>query len=200
MASTERSLAGASIEDLIVGLKAASQEGAGPYCEEIIVRFEPLLRKAWRHVPGTIEYRDFVQDVFVRLFGSLSRLKDPRAFPGYFQRIVQSTVATALRKKEPASDPIDEALSRRISSRVDEDILAAVFLQSYLHLLPPRERSVLQLEWVEGIGPEEIMAKLGLTRGGISSAKSRGISKLREIINHEAQRLDAEALRPAKKI
>ena len=94
-------------------------------------------------MPGRLEYRDFVQDVFVRLFGGLPALRDTRAFPGYFQRLVQSTVATAIRKKDPPVDSIDERLVAKISSRVDHDILAAVFLQSYLHLLPPREREVL---------------------------------------------------------
>ena len=122
-------------------------------------------------------------------------MRDTRAFPGYFQRLVQSTVATAIRKKDPPVDSIDERLVAKISSRVDHDILAAVFLQSYLHLLPPREREVLQLEWVEGLTPGEIRLRLGLTRGGLSAAKSRGISRLRGIVTREAGRLHAEVSR-----
>jgi RNA polymerase sigma-70 factor (ECF subfamily) len=185
----------ASIEDLIEALRAAPQENASPYCEEIIRRFEPLLRKAWRHLPRTAEYSDFVQDVFVRLFGSLPKLRDPRAFPGYFQRVVQSTVASAVRRKEPPSESLDDTHSRKLASRLDRDILAAVFLQSYLHLLTPRERSVLQMEWVDELPPDEIRAALGLSRGGLSAAKSRAVNKLREIITHEAARLEADGVR-----
>ncbi len=193
MGSTDRPLAEASIEHLVEGLRTSSREEAGPYCEEIIRRFEPLLRKAWRHVPATTEYRDFVQDVFVRLFGNLSRLEDPRAFPGYFQRIVQTTASSAIRAKAPPMESIDEAAVERIVSRVDQEILAAVFLQSYLHLLPPREGEVLRLEWIDGLGPAEIMKTLGLSRGGTSAAKSRGINKLRKIIASESGRLERQS-------
>lgn len=192
MASDERPLRDMSLEALIEGLRGASQEAASPFCQEIIYRFEPLLRKAWRHLPPPTDYQDFVQDVFVRLFGGLARLREPRAFPGYFQRCVQSTVVSALRKRRPPEDSIDER-DFHIASRVDEEILTAVFLQSYLHLLPPRERSVLQLEWVDGLSPDQVAAVLGLSRGGASAAKSRGISKLRHIIASEARSLDAAA-------
>jgi len=64
-----------------------------------------------------------------------------------------------------------------------------------LHLLPANERKVLQLEWIDGLSPAKAAAKLGLSRGGASAAKSRGISKLRDIIASEARWLDAAARR-----
>ncbi len=194
MASDERPLRDVSVETLIEGLQRGSQEDAGPYCQEIIHRFEPLLRKAWRHLPQPTEYQDFVQDVFVRLFGGLPKLRDYRAFPGYFQRCVQSTVVTAFRKKRLPEENMDDRVTQ-IASQVDDEILTGVFLQSYLHLLPPRERKVLQLEWIDGLGPEEVAKTLGLSRGGASAAKSRGISKLRDIIASEARWLEAAAQR-----
>jgi RNA polymerase sigma factor (sigma-70 family) len=190
MASPERPLEEASIEDLVGGLRDASREAADPYCRELIRRFEPLLRKAARHLPRHVEYQDFVQDVFVRLFGGLPNLRDARAFPGYFQRIVQSTVATALRTSPPHTTPLEEVVSEALATRLDHEILAAVFLQSYLHLLSPRERSVLQMEWVDGLGPTEIAAKLGISRGGLSAAKSRAISRLQGILTREASQLE----------
>ena len=194
MASVERPLRDMSLEGLIDGLQRSSQEGASPYCQEIVHRFEPLLRKAWRHLPQPTEYRDFVQDVFVRLFGGLPNLREPRAFPGYFQRCVQSTVVTAIRNKRPPEESIDDR-AMQIATRVDEEILTAVFLQSYLHLLPQRERTVLQLEWVDGLSPDQVATTLGLSRGGSSAAKSRGIRKLRDIITSEARWLEAAARR-----
>lgn len=189
MASPERPLEEASIEDLVGGLRHASQQDADPYCREIIRRFEPLLRKAARHLPRHVEYQDFVQDVFVRLFGGLPNLRDARAFPGYFQRIVQTTVATALRTSPPHTTPLEE-VSDALATRLDHELLAAVFLQSYLHLLSPRERSVLQMEWIDGLGPAEIAAKLHISRGGLSAAKSRAISRLQSILTREASQLE----------
>lgn len=194
MASEERPLRYDSVAALVEGLRHASQEDAGSYCEEIVRRFEPLLRKAWRHVPQPSEYQDFVQDVFVRLFSGLPKLKDYRAFPGYFQRCVQSTVATAIRRRRPPEASVEDLAAHAVT-RVDREILTAVFLQSYLHLLPPREGRVLQLEWIDGLSPDQAAAALGLSRGGASAAKSRGISKLRDILAAEARWLEAEAHR-----
>lgn len=187
---SDRSLADAGLDELLRGLEESSQADAGPYCLELIRRFEPLLRKAWRHVPPIMEYGDFVNEVFVRLFGRLPQIKDRRAFPGYFRRVVQSTLVDILRRREPPSEPLEQQ-ARTIASRIDEEILAGVFLQSYLNQLSKREREVLQLEWIDGLSPDEVARRLGLTSGGASAAKSRALSKLRSVILREAKTLRA---------
>jgi DNA-directed RNA polymerase specialized sigma24 family protein len=70
-------------------------------------------------------------------------------------------------------------------------VLAGLVVQSYLNLLPAREREVLALEFVHELPPAEIMVRTGLTRGGISAAKTRGLRKLRDILRAEASTLRA---------
>jgi DNA-directed RNA polymerase specialized sigma24 family protein len=48
---------------------------------------------------------------------------------------------------------------------------------------------VLDLEYVEGLDPEAIMERTGLSRGGISAAKTRAIKRLQEICRKEAEAL-----------
>src|SRR5687767_14859473 len=67
---------------------------------EILRRFEPLLRKYCRCLGRPAEdYRDFVQEVMVRVLISLPRLRDPRAFPGLMRNIVTNTAADIWRKR-----------------------------------------------------------------------------------------------------
>lgn len=150
-------------------------------------RFEPLLRRAWWGIlSGRGEYEDFVQEVYLRLFARIRDLKQPAAFPGYLKSIVHSVAWDTVRKYRAHREGEMETLDlRTLQSRIDQEILAGIYVRSYLELLPPSERRVLALEYVVGASPDEIMREMGLTRGGISSAKSKGISKLRKVFASE---------------
>lgn len=178
-----------TVEQILHRLRDSSRDDASEYCEEIIRRFEPLVRRGWRRAGVGTNFSDFLQDVLVRLFGGLARLRNPKAFPGYFRRIVASVAVDQIRQQARTLqtgelDP-DTAVSR-----IDEEILAGIFVRSYLELLPARERQVLELEFVDGLTPEEIMVRTGLTRGGTSAARSRGISRLRRVLESEAVALE----------
>ncbi|HEY4642447.1 MAG TPA: sigma-70 family RNA polymerase sigma factor [Thermoanaerobaculia bacterium] len=176
------------IADLVGRLQSASSpEDSSPYFAEIIRRFEPLLRKAWRRVPW-IDYADFAQDAFMRLFRSLPRLKVPAAFPGFFHAIMLSVVADLWRhrsEEEPLSDSLAEILAA-----VEEATQSELVLRSYAELLDEPERTIVLLDLIEGCSSEEIAARLGWTAGGVRSAKSRALRQLRKQIEAEADALE----------
>jgi RNA polymerase sigma factor (sigma-70 family) len=172
------------------GAEERSRVGA-----KLVRRFEPVVRKAWRDLlyrHSRIEYDDFMQDVFLRLFTNLRQLRCPAAFPGYFRQIARSVAFDALRKAH-GQVSLAEINEEELSTRLDQTILAAVLVRSYLEQLPRGEREVLDLEYVAGLSPVEIMRKTGLSRGGISAAKTRGINRLREICRKEAEQLKGGA-------
>jgi RNA polymerase sigma factor (sigma-70 family) len=166
---------------LINHLRIASPEEASVYCEELIRRFEPLLRGAWRRVSFVVEYPDFVQDVFVRLFSRLPYLENVKAFPGYFRQIVLSAAVDHLRKWYPRQAE-DSRVVEAIVSDIDEKIIAGIFVRSYLEHLTTRDREVLIMEFFEGKTPAEISQALGVTRHNVRTIKSRALKKLRAMI------------------
>ena len=189
----ESSLRSLTVEELISRLREASQEEASPYCLEIIRRFEPLLRQIWRRRVFTEEYQDFVQDVFVRMFGGLPSLTDPMAFPGYLLRVILSVSADYSRKssakwaKISQTDPVG---IEEIASQVDDELLSEVFVRSYLEHLEPRDQQVLVLSVLEGYSAKEIGKALGLGTGTVRVIKSRALKKLRSLILSDANTLD----------
>jgi RNA polymerase sigma factor (sigma-70 family) len=176
---------------LVALLEESSPEESSPYCVEIIRRFEPLLRFAWRKTASFLEYEDFVQDVFVKLFSYLPNLKDPKAFPGYFQQIALSVAYDHIEKykHDPtlfAENP-DATKVQNFTVSIKEALDAAIFLHSYLERLHPKEEAIFSLEYFQGSSLKEIAALLQMKPGAVRAIKYRAMSKLREMIRKDAE-------------
>jgi len=132
-----------------------------------------------------MDYQDFAQEVFVRLFSWLPALHNPKAFPGYFRRVALSVVADTFRRSKPQIQPHDPALLDVLEA-ADAAILDKIFVASYLSKLQPKEREVLTLEYMSGYSPAEIAPLVGLkTAGGVRMIKSRAMKRLHEIVEAE---------------
>lgn len=182
-----------TIEQLVRGLKEAPDKSeASAYCEELIRRFEPLLRRAWRRVGAPDEYRDFVHDVFLRVFKNLPGLASPKAFPSYLRHTVLSVVVERVRKERRQAPLTDiEGLDEvNLITAVDNDINTRILVRSYLELLPPQEGTVLALEFLEGWETSRIAKELDLKPGAVRTAKSRALRKLRKLLITDASMLE----------
>jgi RNA polymerase sigma-70 factor (ECF subfamily) len=159
------------------------------YCEEILARFEPLLRRVWQRVASFvtpfIEYDDFRHEVVVRLFAGLPRLNDAKAFPGFFRKMALS-VATDLYRRSTRTPKIQDRVLEEIASSVDEALLTGLYVRSYLEELPPRERQVMTLAFIDGLSNRNISERTGLSEGAIRTVKHRGMSRLRSFVLRDA--------------
>jgi RNA polymerase sigma-70 factor (ECF subfamily) len=187
-------LQGLRLEDLLIALEGADRSGATPLIGEIVRRFEPLLRRGWKRMALDLDYEDFAQEVFLRLFSSLNRLKERKAFPGYFRRIVTSVALDLARQRRLArfEDELDPA---EIASDIDRNLLGALYVRSYLEHLPEREAKVLALTFLDGLKTAEIAHLLRLAHSSVRATKFRGIRRLRSILNSEALELEKLAKR-----
>lgn len=168
--------------------------------QEILRRFEPLLRKYFRRIgerPDT--YRDFVQDVVLRLLLALPKLRNPDAFAGLMRRIVVGAAADAVRKRTRESARADVELLEQQSHEQQIRELAAVFdcgfstalvVRASQEELPPRERQVIDLLIVQGLELSEAAQRLGMSHATIRMIKSRAVKRLRRIL---AEKIKAEA-------
>jgi RNA polymerase sigma-70 factor (ECF subfamily) len=187
MSDVDLNLSSLTTEELILRLKEVGAERS-LYCQEIILRFEPLLRRAWQREASS-EYQDFVQDVFVRLFAGLPQLRDPKAFPGYFRSVAHS-VASHRWKKANARPTRSEEEVERLVKGTDESLITRIFIRSYLERLPTREREVITLAFLEDLSPKDIAALLGVEEGAIRATKSRALKRLRAFFLKDARTLE----------
>lgn len=190
---TQISLCDLPVDELIERIQIASDEDTSELFEEIIRRFTPLLRKCWARVGTTgMEYQDFVQDVFVRVFQSLPSLRQPKAFAGYFRRIALSVVTDHFRASMHRNDREIELDPRQIDKQialVDRQVLSKVFVLSCLEHLGGREREIMRMELLDGDTPSEIAARLGILPGAVRMTRSRAIARLRQIMLSHADEL-----------
>jgi RNA polymerase sigma-70 factor, ECF subfamily len=182
-----------SVGELAAALAAAQPGGGSAFVEEIIRRFEPLLRYAWRRGGFDVEYSDFVQQVFTELFAGLPALKQTAAFPGYLRRVALSVAARfarrASREAPPVSDPPPPL------EEVGAELFARAALRTALDQLPRRERQVVEGLFLEEHTAAELASRLGLDEGSVRMAKSRAIKRLRKIFESEAALLEGLATR-----
>lgn len=179
------------MEELVSQLRLASSTEASLYVEEIIRRFEPLLRAAWPRVALIVEYRDFVQEVFSRLFEGLPALRTAKAFPGYFRKIVFS-VASSLARRSSSVHEVHVEEPNELPWVGGEAFTLRIFVRSYLELLPRQEREVIRLLFLEELPTSEASERLGIEPGAVRMTKSRALRRLRELWLREALALEAK--------
>lgn len=181
-----------TVEQLVSGLSKKPPDEASAYCEELIHRFEPLLRRAWHKGAFSTEYSEYVQDVFLSLFRWLPQLRSPKAFPGYLRRIALSVAATHARQSARSQARTTEKVEEQVY-QLDEAIFTPIFIKSYLEHLPVRERTVLTLKYLLDCDVSEIADKMNLTDAEVRSLKHRALKRLREKLREDTKILGSTA-------
>jgi RNA polymerase sigma-70 factor (ECF subfamily) len=142
-----------------------------------------VYRLAYRLTGNQHDAEDLTQEVFVRVFRSLSQYT-PGTFEGWLHRITTNLFLDQMRRKARIRfDGLPDDRS------YDADVQAA------LDALPPDFRVAVVLCDIEGLSYEEISALLGIKLGTVRSRIHRGRAQLRESLAHRtprtAQRLPA---------
>jgi RNA polymerase sigma-70 factor, ECF subfamily len=151
-----------------------------------------VYRLAYRLTGDPHEAEDLTQEVFVRVFRSLSSYT-PGTFEGWLHRITTNLFLDTVRRKQRIRfDALAEDAAERLASReptpsqvyddthLDSDVAAA------LEALPADFRAAVVLCDIEGLSYEEIAATLGVKLGTVRSRIHRGRAALRAALDHRA--------------
>lgn len=149
-----------------------------------------VFRLAYRLTGNKHDAEDLTQDVFVRVFRSLSSYS-PGTFEGWLHRITTNLFLDKARRKqrirfEGFADDAPERLASRtpgpaqvvFDQQLDPDI------QTALDGLAPEYRAAVVLCDIEGMTYEEIAASLGVKLGTVRSRIHRGRAQLRDALEH----------------
>jgi RNA polymerase sigma factor (sigma-70 family) len=151
-----------------------------------------VYRLAYRLTGDRHDAEDLTQEVFVRVFRSLSSYT-PGTFEGWLHRITTNLFLDSVRRKakirfEGLPDDSADRLAGRepnpaqvyFDTRLDADIEQA------LAALAPEFRAAVVLCDIEGLSYEEIAATLGVKLGTVRSRIHRGRTQLRAALAHRA--------------
>jgi RNA polymerase sigma factor (sigma-70 family) len=149
-----------------------------------------VYRLAYRLTGNRHDAEDLTQEVFVRVFRSLSSYT-PGTFEGWLHRITTNLfLDTARRRQRIRFEGLADEMAHRLAgseptpaqafddSHLDGDVQAA------LKALPPEYRAAVVLCDIEGFSYEEIAATLGVKLGTVRSRIHRGRAQLRAALEH----------------
>ena len=179
---------GAAIEAAAGG---AGLEWTPPTWDEVVREHSArVYRLAYRLTGNRHDAEDLTQEVFVRVFRSLSSYT-PGTFEGWLHRITTNLFLDQVRRKQrirfdalpddagdrlAGSDPGPERAWEH--NNLDHDVQAA------LDTLPPEFRAAVVLCDIEGLSYEEIAATLDVKLGTVRSRIHRGRAALRQALAH----------------
>ena len=157
-----------------------------------------VYRLAYRLTGNVHDAEDLTQDVFVRVFRSLSSYT-PGTFEGWLHRITTNLFLDGVRRKQRirfdalADDAADRVSGREHSpDRVLDDRMLAGDIQAALDELAPDFRAAVVLCDIEGLSYEEIAATLDVKLGTVRSRIHRGRAQLRAALEHRAPRIGTD--------
>lgn len=183
---------------------ADAQTWTPPSWEEIVSTHSGrVYRLAYRLTGNQHDAEDLTQEVFVRVFRSLSTYT-PGTFEGWLHRITTNLFLDMVRRKQRIRfDALGDDAAERLPSRepspqqVFHDTHFDADVQQALDTLAPEFRAAVVLCDIEGLSYEEIAATLGVKLGTVRSRIHRGRSHLRKALQHrspEARRAEQRAL------
>jgi RNA polymerase sigma factor (sigma-70 family) len=164
-------------DTLVIALACAGDDSA---FAEVLRRRQARVRKFMYYLcrqPALGD--DLAQQVFLKAWRSLGRLRSAAAFDGWLKKIMVNVWLEEVRrgKLDTTSDVELEDLA------VHHDSTAArMDLDAALSTLPADMRLCVVLAYNEGLAHPEIAALSGLPLGTVKSHISRGAARLREIL------------------
>ncbi|MFE9748985.1 SigE family RNA polymerase sigma factor [Saccharothrix saharensis] len=164
---------------------------------EVDVEFEPffteyrkwLVRQAQALCGDRHEAEDLAQSVFLRMYCRWPTVDRPSESCGYLKRVLNSVFVDARRKAAVAREVSVGELPERPA--VAGEVEAGGAVLHSLSQLPPRQRQVIFLRFWADLDVVETSRVLGCTPGTVTSQTSRGLRRLRQLLDGGRHDTDA---------
>lgn len=150
------------------------------FAEYFVARRDAVRRSAYLLCGDWHRADDFAQTAFVSLHRRWRKIRDRGALDAYVRRTLVRAVIDESRRpwrRERFTDEVPD------TPGTDPEVGDAVATRSaLLHALakvPPRQRAVLVLRFLEGLDVSGVAEVLGCTEGTVKSQTARGLATLR---------------------
>lgn len=177
------------------------QEGFKPdriAFSELLSRYQSHVDRILYHLaPDWQDRADLAQEVWIRVYRNIKRLKEPVKFRGWLSRIATNLFYDELRKRKRVSHPISLDAPRRVDDgeiewdivsdypSPDDNLATREFydrLKVAIADLPEAFRTTIVLREIEGMAYEEISQMTGVSLGTVKSRIARARTKLQSVL------------------
>ena len=150
---------------------------------------ERLLRVAVLLTGDRGAAEDLLQDVLERLYVNWPRIDDPHAYArtAMTRKVTDRWRALGRRPREVAWQPWHDRVGHVAHDPTTASVERAGIV-AHLRRLPPRQRAVIVLRYFEDWSEERIADELDCSRGTVKSQASKGLARLRQLMDDADQR------------
>lgn len=142
-----------------------------------------LFRYAMAQCGDPHQAEDIVQEVFLRAWRHLDKLREPKAVRGWLYTILKNEHARLYRNGRRETEALDEEL---LAARCCFDTSTEAFaLRCAIRRLPLSYREPLLLQSIGGFSSQEIADMLETSQSAVLARLSRGRRKLREVLEQQ---------------
>lgn len=178
--------------DELTMLVSAAQQGDKAAFNQVVLRFQDMAyATAYAMLHDAMLAQDAAQEAFIDAYLSLSHLREPAAFPGWFRRIVIKHSDRQTRGRRLETLPLDQLFDLRSPLPTPASALEQALLRADVHavidLLPPAQRLVTLLFYIEGYSQQEIADYLELPLTALKKRLFNARQTLKERMIHMMQ-------------
>jgi RNA polymerase sigma-70 factor (sigma-E family) len=152
------------------------------YTDYVTVRLPALRRIAFLLCGDSHRADDIVQNAIIRLYVHWRRARVAENLDAYVRTIVVRTFLTEQRAgwftRNRLTDKPPEC-----PAPPGSDVETSQVLHAALRRVPPRQRAVLVLRFLDDLPVTEVAAILGCSTGNVKSQTSRGLAVLRKYLD-----------------
>jgi RNA polymerase sigma-70 factor (ECF subfamily) len=173
-------------ELLVLSWRQAKREAAAAALVELFER--PLLYYIRRLVRSEDDAWDALQETFVAVLKSLSRIRDGRALPAFVYRTARNAALAQHRRRR--EEPLVEDVVQTSETTLEPQIAAAEAAEVHrcLELLPLAQREALTLFFLEDLSIAQIAEVTGAPEGTVKSRLFHAKRALREQLETKAEK------------
>jgi RNA polymerase sigma-70 factor (ECF subfamily) len=171
-------------------LVSLARSGDRKAFEELVLRRQSSMRNLMRRVCGNYALADdLAQQVFLKVWLNLRKLRQPSAFGAWLKRLAVSVWLQFIRK----NDALRGASELAGTERPQRDATAVgMDLDRALATLPDAERLCVVLSCQEGLTHSEIAAVTGMPLGTVKSHIRIGAGRLQQILSAYREAVEAK--------
>lgn len=144
----------------------------------------PFLNLACRFTGEVSQAEDLIQDIFIKVFTKIKKLKSPEAFNAWAFRIAANTCMSFRRKRVKSSEVSLDDMGH-IPVQEESDVLLKKQLENAIAALPAKQKIVFELHDVQGLTHSEIAGIMKSTEGTAKSQLFKARMKIRNFLRGE---------------
>lgn len=152
---------------------------------KIVDAYNPGLRRFLLHLSGNRDIADdLAQETFIKAYQGIRNFKGLSKFKTWLYRIAYREFYSYVRAEHPTEN-LDDVTDAPVAEKHDEQIDANHDVEVALRMIPPVERSLVLLFYMEDRPIKEITEITGLPAGTVKSYLSRARNRMKKALSDD---------------